>query len=519
MLHNGSVLDRRQLLLAGAGLPGTLHGLAAPTAGPGGLRLEYDASNPPEVPPPLRIQVPARMVLEFSRIGDVTTCTLALRVALENEQCLLPVALWTADLAYYRRAREALHLPARLGDVGWAAGRWSLEVAGRESYKVRTGEGPAELKEAAPPLPWVTYRHSVEPDWRRGPLGENPAELWMLRPGEDVSTGQLATEGLATSGDLGGWLSRFGASGPVSATAVGPLKEPEPEFGLTVEAADFEPFALRNYPGDSLGMPPLATTFLEPNGLEAYRNRQEIRLSGVMIASIDAAVDRDAVAPLLPPPCRAPDTAVVRVTGVRGLDDPGLDEAWLFAECELEGQRAWYALSHVRARISGSELGREVLGYPTVLGTTGATLGASRFGVSVSRHGAQLYEGGGFYGGFSTGTSLADMRVAALRLRHRPRQSRPAGEIVIQPWYYQGLRKPVSRESLFSSFEAGPASAWSGIGPARAYWAIVFDSATLQRLPGTIVAEVDDVGPYFRDRCDGRLPWEAPTGSRESASD
>ncbi len=514
MLHNGSVLDRRRFLLAGASLSGIPRSRASTAVNPPGLRLEYAVSNPPAVPPPLRLESPARLVLEFCRIGEAERCTLSLRVVRASERCLLPLALWTADLAYYRRAREALHLPAYTGSVAWSEDRWSLAVAGREAFAVRVVGTAREPGAAGAPLPWVTYRYTLAADWRTGPLDKSPPELWTLRSATGSSIQRLAADSVATTGDPGGLFSRFGVSDLVSATVLGRLEEPESAFTQAVPAEDLEPFALRNYPNDSLGSPPLDTIFLQPDALERYRSRQEVRLSGVMLASVDAAVDRAAVAPLLPPPCRARDTAVVRVAGVRGLDDPELDEAWLLAECDLDGRRVWYALSHVRGSIGGSEFGREALGYPTIPGTVAATLGGNRFGVSVSREQTQLYDGGGFYGGFSTGTSLADMHVATLRLRHQPRQLRPTGEIVVQAWSYQGLRKPVSRESLHASFAAGSSGPWSRVGPARAYWAVVFDSATLQRTPPAVVAEVDDVGPYFRDRCEGRIPWEAPGRDR-----
>lgn len=522
MLQNGSVLDRRSFLLAGAGLPAALPGLATAGPDPVGLSLEYAAAAPVRVPSPLRLETPARVVLELTQVGTTARCVVAQRVALADEPCLLPLALWTGDRHYYRQARESQHLPASLADVNWAAGSWSVAAAGSRPLSVRSGPESRPLGDGAAPLPWATFRHTLAPDWRRGPLGDAQPELWFLRPGGNASAEEVSLDGISVEGDPGGWLARLGAAGPVSAAVVGSLQPPAPEFAQAVEAPDFEPFALRNYPGDSLGMVGLDTGFLQPGSIEAYRSRREVRLSGLTVVAIDATVDREAVLPMLPPPCETPEIAVVRVMGLRGLADPSLDEAWLFVQCHVDGERAWYAVSHVRAGVAGSEFGREALGYPTVEGTAAASLGANRFGVSVGRHGAPVYEGGGFYGGFSTGTSLGDMPVATLRLRHRPRQSMPAGEVVVQPWYYQGLRLPVSRESLFASFPAsgtGADSAWSRMGPARAYWSTVFDSATLQRRPGTVVAEVDDVGPYFRDRCGGHLPWESQVPARQGASD
>ena len=523
MLHNGSVITRRGFLTAGAAALVQSRGLAASPDSPVGLRLEFAASAPPRVPPPLALDSPARVVVEFGASAGGLRCSLGLRVALHGEPCLLPLALWTGDLQTYRRYREALRVPAFLGEVGWDGDRWSLAIAGREAYSARPGRETGEVGQGPAGLPWATYRHALRTDWTQGPI-DGPAELWVLAPAQDSRSRELRTKEVATSGSLDGWVAMLGASGPTSASSLAGLEEPKGKFAHEIDPASLEPFALRNYPGGSLGVIAADTSYLEPNDLEAYRSRREIRLNGVMLVAVDASVARASVERLLPPPCVALQTAVVRVMTVRGLDDPGLDEAWLFAQCLLEDKRVWYAVSHIRGSISGSEFGREVLGYPTKAGAMTATLGANRFSASIRRGDSSLYQADGFYGGFSTGTSLADMPVATLRLRLGRRGATPTGELMTQPWYYQGLRKPVRRESLFASFpdaesDARP-SAWSRMGPANAYWATVFDSATLQRLPGVVVAQVEDVAPYYRDRCDGRLPWEYPAGAGDpDASD
>ena len=518
MLHNGCVITRRRFLAAGAAARVAWPGLAAASDSPAGLRLEYETSSPPAVPPPLALDSPPRLVVEIGAAAEGARCSLGLRVALDGEPCLLPLAVWTGDLQGYWRHREALRLPAFPGRVAWAADRWSLSVAGRTAYSVRPASSPEDPARGQPELPWVTYRHALHADWKQGPL-DGRVELWVLPPPENAASRKLPVEAVETTGSLEGWLTRLGSSGPVSASAVSSSGAPVATLAREVDGASYEPFSLRNYPGGSLGLGPVDTSYLEPARLDAYRDRREIRLSGVMLLAVDASVARASVEPLLPPPCVAPDTAVVRVMSVRGLDEPGLDEAWLFAQCVLDGERFWYAASHVRGTIADSQFGREVLGYPTTEGSVTATLGASQFSSSVSRGGSTLYHADGFYGGFSTGTSLADMPVAALRLRHGTDGTHAVGELVTQPWYFQGLRKPVRRESLFASFPAADGgtrpSAWNRMGPANAYWAMVFDSATMQRLPGRIVAEVENPGPYYRDRCDGGLPWESPGGGRE----
>ena len=521
MLHNGCVITRRRFLAAGAAARVAWPGLAAGSDSPAGLRLEYETSSPPEVPPPLELESPPRLIAEIGATAEGARCSLGLRVTLDGEPCLLPLAMWTGDPRNYWRCREMLRLPAFPGRVEWDGDRWSLGVAGRTAYSARPATPPEEPAQGQPGLPWVTFRHALHADWRQGPL-DGPVELWVLAPSGDTVSRRLPLDAVATTGSLDRWLARLGASGPVSASAVSGSEARTGKLAHEMDAKSFEPFSLRNYPAGSPGAGLADTSYLEPADLDAYRDRREVRLSGVMLVAVDASVASASVESLLPPPCVAPDTAVVRVMSVRGLDDPGLDEAWLFAQCVVEGKRFWYAVSHVRGAIAGSEFGREILGYPTTEGSVTVTLGASQFSSTVSRAGSNLYHAAGFYGGFSTGTSLADMPVAALRLRWGTGGAQPKGELVTQPWYFQGLRKPVRRESLYASFPAAEgdarASAWNRMGPANAYWAMVFDSATMQRLPGTVVAEVELPGPFYRDRCNGRLPWESPGADREQDS-
>ena len=39
----------------------------------------------------------------------------------------------------------------------------------------------------------------------------------------------------------------------------------------------------------------------------------------------------------------------------------------------------------------------------------------------------------------------------------------------------------------------------------------------MQRRPGRVVAKVEDIAPYYRDRCDGTLPWEDFGAAAESS--
>ena len=389
---------------------------------------------------------------------------------------------------------------------------------------VAAGPGPAsgEASSNLTDLPWITHRSTLAPDWTQGLYSEDRTEVWRLRFQPAIQARSHDPAGCATEGSLDGWLSSLGAAGPVAVMSGELAEEPEEEFVRTIDATALEPFAFRGYRSGTLGLIPRNGFLASPDALEAYRRRKEVYHTGLIIVAVDSFADQSAVQGLLPPPCFSIPGPSVRVLAIRGLDDPGLDEAWLLIECVLAGKRVWYAASHLRPDLAGSAYGREVFGYPTTSGNVSAVVGGNRFAATVTREGRKLCHAEGIYGGFSTGTSLARMEVATLRLRPGSSARPPTGELVVQPWFYQGLRKPTHPASLVTVFPSadGKVDLWSGIGSVRAYSAMVFDGAAMQRLPGAVVSEVKHVGPHYRDRCEGRLPWEAPVPiGRDGASD
>lgn len=522
MLHNGFVIGRRRFLAASAALPFAARSIARAEAPRQGLRLTYKVASPPKLPPPLELGPEARLEIEFQDSGAAARCSLGLQVQLDGKPHLLPLAIWTEDPQAYWRMREALHVPALRGLVRRAEDAWTLAVSGQDEFSARIVPSAAEAASSAEDLPWLSYRHQLSPGWADGPLGDRPVELWRL----PAASAAAATEAspAETSGKLGGWLARLGASEPISSHVVPGRSERGQEFVRHVAASDFEPFALRNYSSGTLGLPEIHTQFPGEADLEAYRGQSRVRLAGLLIVSVDCVANPHTVERLIPAPCIADPNALVRVMTIRGLSDPALDEAWLLARCGIDGQRAWYAVSHLKSSLAGSEFGREAWGYPTQDGTARALLGANRFTSSVMRGNQSLYRADGSYGGFSTGTSLNEMLVVTLRPKIGTDSEPRRGELLLQPWYYQGLRKPLNRQSLYAAFSApagdGAKNPWNRMGPVDAYWADIYDDADLQRLPATRAGEVADIAPYYRDRCDGQLPWEPPpAGAQERASD
>ena len=522
MLHNGFVIGRRRFLAASAAIPLAARSIARAETTGNGLRLTYKVASPPKLPPPLEFGPGAGLEIEFQDSGGTARCSLGLQVLLDGKPHLLPLAIWTEDPQAYWRMREALHVPALRGLVRREDDAWTLAVSGQDEFSVRAGPTSAEEDSSAEDSPWLSYRHQLSPNWADGPLSDQPVELWRMPAASAAAATQASPVGI--SGQLGGWLARLGASGPISAVSVPPHSGRTQEFVRHVSKSAFEPFALRKYTGGSPGVPEIDTQFCGPAALEAYRGQSRVRLAGVLIICVDCVANPRLVERLVPPPCIADPNALVRVMTIRGLNDPALDEAWLLARCGIEGQRAWYAVSHLKNSLAGSEFGREAWGYPTKDGVTNALLGADRFTSSVMRGNHSLYRADGTYGGFSTGTSLNEMLVVTLRPKAGDGSKLPSGELLLQPWYYQGLRKPFHRETLQASFPApadsADANAWNRMGPVDAYWADIYDDADLQRRPGALAGEVQDIRPYYLDRCDGRLPWEStPAGAESGTSD
>ena len=518
------MLGRRQFMVMCGGSPwvASRHASAQSDRPGRELQLDYVLADPPLLPPALEYESPARLVVAFRGGGAEAQCVVALRVMLDDEPGLLPLALWTADSHAYWRAREAWQLPAFRGEVSLDGDQWALSVAGRQLFSVTPGPRMGVAPETRPRLPWITYRATLSADWTQGPYGKDRPEVWCLRFLTAMQPTDHDPARCKTGGGLDGWISRFSAIGPVAASTCGPAPEPREEIVRAIDAAALEPFAFRGYRAGTLGLVPRSGFPASAEALEAYRRRREVYQTGLLIVAIDSFAGQAELQALLPPPCDLLPNPSVRVLAIRGLDNPRLDEAWLLVECVLAGERVWYAASHLRADLEGSAFGREVFGYPTVSGSVSAVVGGNRFAASVSRGGRRLYEGAGIYGGFSTGTSLGSMAVATLRLRPRSSERPPTGELVVQPWYYQGLLKPAHPASLNAEFPSadGKPGLWSGIGSVRPYRATVFDGAAMQRLPGSIASEVVDVGPFYRHRCEGRLPWETrPANGPDVASD
>jgi hypothetical protein len=521
------MLSRRQFLGAGATATAafSVRDVQAADARLSAVKLCFaaDAKSLRKITPvPLDPSEPARVVVEFRKQSIGSSCYLSVAVDLEGETHLLPVAVWNTNPYELRAAREFLGLPAFTGSIKHSGGTFGLHSAKAELFQVSLSTD-AEFTPAPDRLPSLSYRYLLHPDWPDGPLDPSaPVELWRLSDDSITAWEALPIDAATITGSFLGMFSRLGVSEIVSVSVRRqPLEaaQPAPEFVKTVEPRAFASYAFRNYPADSLGLVPTTSSKLstqaEPGQLEAYRGRKECAVEGVTIIEVEGTIDREKHAALLPPGCQAILRPSLRLLAVRGFEDPSLDEAWLLAFCLLDNRAVWYAVSHFKPTIAGSEFGREVFGYPTKSGQVDSFVTPVGFGATLRRHGRTLLHTEGSFEGFSTGTSLAQIEIATLRLRPEFHDTPRSGELLIQPWYYQGLRKRVAPRSLRFEFPVPPEGsakteldAWHEFGHARIATVSVIDSAAIQRMPAQAVAPVRDIDQYYRDRCDGALPWE-----------
>ena len=111
----------------------------------------------------------------------------------------------------------------------------------------------------------------------------------------------------------------------------------------------------------------------------------------------------------------------------------------------------------------------------------------------------------------ATGTSLSQMRVLGLRAVPASPRGPLSGEIISQPWYFQGRYFSVDRSSVRVDLPrpdtADPVwDPWFEFGPLQVRSISVMIGGGMQRLPGELIAKAADWIPYYRERCDGVVP-------------
>ena len=391
-----------------------------------------------------------------------------------------------------------------------------------------------------------TYEYNLDPDWRQG-LRADKVGLWSFPA---VPTPE---ESVIQTCDLESTKLESQHPSPLDPITEFPVLEilevtyqegttiPEaislshkPRFVTGIDNAAFSPSSLINYdrphtnrrPWQPEGWPNETTAFkLSAPEIERYASRNEVRLGPFDMLDIrltTAGIKND----ILPPPVRSGTRPALRILVMRveesDLSPVPFTEAWLFAFGAVGNERGWFGLSHIVSDDADLTFGREVYGYPSKLGSSELVVSFADFAARCVRNGREFFNARGLLQGIPTGTSLSQLPVLGLRRTRTGPSGAPIGEIVAQPWHFQGRHFTVDRSTVQVSLPE-PASEdpvtdpWFEFNPVRVAAISVMTNGTMQRSPGRVIAPVSSFESYYRERCDGAIPGidaaESPSAS------
>jgi acetoacetate decarboxylase len=442
--------------------------------------------------------------------------------------------------------------------------RADLTRRGKLLYRVTT----EVLDTPAHPLLWhretgfgaFLYRYRLDPDWRRGPLGPDPVELWLrVLGGKRGDYPREMVEGSPRECDLDRTRFEIVDPSPLDPFAEFPLlalvgvsyretalfpqadrvhreaKTPTRIERLQyIDPARFEPWAFYMYDRPisagrawvPVGWPQERSAMtLDAGELDRYRKRPALELELRDLLEVDLDVGADLHARLLPPSLALGQRPEVRIlaldVGASDVSTAPFLELWLLARCEHGGREGWYALSHLVGPDGDVVFGRETFGYPSRMATiewsrTGESfaLGASRLGRRVAR--------------LAVSSSLATPRenvadsieVIGLRLHPPYRvmsengyvEPGPRVDLVAQPWSFALARAAVIDTSGFEldlPAEAGPGKIgkpdpWYELAGAKVL-RVRSGRGRLRRGPGTKLGALEGWGSFYAERLDGTL--------------
>jgi hypothetical protein len=188
-------------------------------------------------------------------------------------------------------------------------------------------------------------------------------------------------------------------------------------------------------------------------------------------------------------------------------------ETWLLAQCLVGDEQGWYALSHITTPDGDVTLGRETFGYPSKIGEVEAAISPNEFSLQGRRLGREFLYAQGNVRTLSSGTSLSQIPIIALRTGPFSTEGPAPGELVLQTWYYQGQYSGADRETLLVELPdklppglEARSDPWFEFKPFQVLSATTMIRGAMQRGPGKVIANVADASPYCLERCDGLLP-------------
>ena len=445
----------------------------------------------------------------------------------------LPIAFWTSTDRLRFVAREHIGLGALHADITVSAAGGRVAVHGETILELDAGQGGEDF---IPPSdrPLFLIRFSANEDWTQGEPGgagdvleldwpaalttaidPSSVQLKWLQPSPSHPASELPVREIVAA-----WKS-------APAAAVG-----EPQPVAKISNADLAAWAPLRYPRPavdrSIRRPegwPDQVTALRWTGVESelWQSRKELRLEPAEIVEVDALIRPEVHAQLLPPPCVFAGRPLLKVMGIRytGLGSQPVNELWLLAHCRIGRSTAWYALSHTVGPGGDLVYGREAFGYPSKSGDPRVVISPIDCSLTGSREGREFFYADGGFGGFSTGTSIGRLNIVSLRVRPGQR----SGELVLQQWAYQGRRRQVN--PLAAAMEVPDSEPqtggvrldpWYGLRPIELAAMGALETGGVQRQPGEVVATVEKPDEFYRERCDGVLPWEADPAEQPQPS-
>ena len=533
--------NRREILKAGAGvfvaarLP--LRAESEGTAKRLLVHYRTDAASLARlVPPGLKAAKEPLVEVRFDWFAPATPDLLApkpygvaqISVAVEREgqPGWMPIGVYASNDRARLVAREGQGLPAEDAQIDFKTSGDAVEARiGRRGETLLSVE--AALGEAAntpADAPTFVLVFTLEPDWRQGVVQDGSAGLWRI-PEREAASAQAAEATVelpyASAGDP---LSELPVSEVIGAWLTQPSAPQAPE-----KIADLDAAALAAWAPLRFDRPVERERFWMPAGwrtestayrlsedeMVRYQQRKEILFDPLEVVEIDAMISSEAHEAMVPPFCRTAGRPMIKILGLRvgagALSPVPYSEAWLFAFTITANRMAWYAVSHIVGEGGDLTFGRDVLGYPSKSGEVDIVTTPIDFSLSLKRMGREVCFADGTFHGFSTGTSLAQLPMAGLR-------ARPGGkgaELVYQMWTFQGRRNRIDPAGFQMGFPNGAAPGlelkpdpWYEMGAAQPALLSVMENAVMQRAPAEVVGEAPGFEEFYRERCDGVLPWE-----------
>jgi acetoacetate decarboxylase len=450
-----------------------------------------------------------------------------------------------------------------------------LRRRGKLLYRIKT----QLLDEPAHPLYWhretgfgaFLYRYRLNPDWRQGPFGDEPVELWLrVLAGKRGVYPDVLTPSAPRACDFAHTEFEFVDPSALDPFCEFPLRQivgmSYSETGLGqadaaayrsraprtptqierlqfIDSKAFEPWALLNYDRPitrgrawvPVGWPETATAMkLSSEELQQYRARSSLDLELSRCLDIRWQIEPAIHVRTLPPQLQAGAQPLLRIMALRvGTNDvstESFNELWLMSRCESEGAEAWYALSHIVAGEGDVVHGRETFGYPSKLGTIdwksvgkeGETVLGQRMGRGFVR---MQWSGGGRVG---TANNLS-LKLVGLRLHPQYRLMTLTGftepgaqaELIAQPWSLHWTEQRLLGKARVE-FPAQPAAGrigatdpWFEFAQGKLISAHV-GVGLLRRQPARRLGMVPNYQPYYAERYDGAFNSEESLSGKVS---